>query len=73
MDSAFLDLRTTTSRSTPATEKRQRYNLAEAIEGPKLKDEDGKDKDGYRALVFADADLFARRARPERDGPRGGR
>src|SRR5262249_34126286 len=39
-------------------EKRQRWNIGAAVEGPKLKDKDGKDKDGYRALVFADADLF---------------
>ncbi len=43
------------------TEKRQRWNIAAAVEGPKLKDADGKDKDGCRALVFADADLFATR------------
>jgi hypothetical protein len=40
-------------------EKRQKWNLGAAIEGPKLKDGAGKDKDGFRALVFADADLFA--------------
>ncbi len=42
-----------------ASEKRQRWNIAEAIEGPKMKDAAGKDKDGWRVLVFADADLFA--------------
>jgi hypothetical protein len=42
-----------------ATEKRQRWNLVGAFEGPKLKDKDGKDKDGYRALVLADTDVFA--------------
>jgi ABC-type uncharacterized transport system len=36
------------------TEKRQRWNLGVALEGPK----DGA-KDGFRALVFSDADLFA--------------
>ncbi|MEO6775444.1 MAG: DUF4350 domain-containing protein [Kofleriaceae bacterium] len=58
MDSAFLDLNNNYSFDA-ATEKRQRYNLAEAIEGPKLKGEDGKPKDGWRVLVFADADIFA--------------
>jgi hypothetical protein len=44
-------------------EKRDRYNLAAAVEGTKPKDaagkDDGKDADGFRALVFADVDLFA--------------
>ncbi|MGE5182044.1 MAG: Gldg family protein, partial [Acidobacteriota bacterium] len=40
------------------TEKRQKWNIAAAIEGPKVKGADGKDKDGWRALVFADVDLF---------------
>jgi hypothetical protein len=42
-----------------ASEKRQRWTLAEAVEGPKLKDPEGKDRDGYRVALFADADLFA--------------
>jgi len=42
-----------------STEKRQRWNIGAAIEGPKLKGSDGKDKDGFRVLLFADADLFA--------------
>ncbi|HEY3807621.1 MAG TPA: Gldg family protein [Kofleriaceae bacterium] len=58
MDSSFLDLNNNFEFDA-GTEKRQRYNIAEAIEGPKLKDEKGKDKDGWRVLVFADADLFA--------------
>jgi hypothetical protein len=63
MDSSFLDLPGPTSPDgnysfDAATEKRQRYNVAEAVEGPKMKGEDGKDKDGWRVLVFADADLF---------------
>jgi gliding motility-associatede transport system auxiliary component len=41
-----------------ATEKRQRWNIAAAVEGPKMKGPDGKDRDGWRALVFADADVF---------------
>jgi len=42
-----------------ASEKRQRWNVAEAVEGPKLKDAEGKDRDGYRVALFADADLFS--------------
>jgi hypothetical protein len=42
-----------------ASEKRQRWNLAAALEGPKLKDAAGKDRDGYRVLIYADADLFS--------------
>jgi hypothetical protein len=57
-DTSFLDLNNNFEFDA-ASEKRQRYNIAEAIEGPKLKDEKGKDKDGWRVLVFADADLFA--------------
>jgi hypothetical protein len=40
-------------------EKRNRYNVAAAVEGPKIKDKDGKEIDGFRALVYADVDLFA--------------
>ncbi len=57
MDSSFLDLNENFSHDAPM-EKRQKWNLGAAVEGPKLKDAAGKDKDGYRALVFADADLF---------------
>jgi hypothetical protein len=42
-----------------ADEKRDRYNIGAAIEGPKLKKPDGTDGDGFRALVFADQDLFS--------------
>jgi len=58
MESSFLDLNGNFAFDA-TSEKRQRYNLGAAIEGPKLKDASGKDKDGWRALVFADADLFA--------------
>jgi hypothetical protein len=55
-DSSFLDLNDNfqfdAGGATP--EKKQRWNIATAVEGPKQ-----GDKDGYRALVFADADLFA--------------
>lgn len=42
-----------------AAEKRDRYNVAAAIEGPKRKGADGKEQDGFRAMLYADADLFA--------------
>ena len=58
MDSSFLDLNNNYEFDA-ASEKRQRYDIAEAIEGPKMKGADGKDKDGWRVLAFADADLFA--------------
>jgi hypothetical protein len=58
MDSSFLDSNDN-FQFDPATEKRQRYNIAEAFEGPKLKDAEGKDRDGYRVALFADTDLFA--------------
>ncbi len=58
MDSSFLDTNDNFSFDA-ATEKRQRWNLGAAFEGPRLKDAQGKDKDGYRVLVFADTDLFA--------------
>jgi len=58
MDSAFLDANENFTFDA-ASEKRQRWNIAEAVEGPKVKGPDGKDRDGFRALVFADADLFA--------------
>lgn len=58
MESAFMDTNNNFTFDA-GMEKRQRWNLAAAVEGPKLKDKDGKDKDGWRALVFADADLFA--------------
>jgi hypothetical protein len=57
MESSFLDLND--NFSFDGDEKRQRWNLGAAVEGPKLKDSAGKEKDGFRALVFADADLFA--------------
>jgi hypothetical protein len=40
-------------------EKRDRYNIGAAIEGPKSKKPDGTDAEGFRALVFSDQDLFA--------------
>jgi len=58
MESSFLDLNGNFAFDA-TSEKRQRWNLGAAIEGPKMKDASGKDNDGWRALVFADADLFA--------------
>jgi hypothetical protein len=58
MESSFLDLNENFGFDG-ATEKRQRWNVGAAIEGPKVKGPDGKDKDGFRVLLFADADLFA--------------
>jgi hypothetical protein len=64
MDTSFLDLNNNFNFDA-ATEKRQKWHIAAAVEGPKLKtdekDKDGKpkDKDGFRALVFGDAALFA--------------
>ena len=61
MDTSFLDYNDDFEFTPdgPKPEKRARYNIAAAIEGPKLgKDDAGKDKDGFRALVFADVDLF---------------
>lgn len=59
MESSFLDLNNNFNFDQLAGEKRQRWNIGAAVEGPKIKDAEGKDKDGFRALVFADADLFA--------------
>jgi hypothetical protein len=58
MESSFLDLNDNFGFDAPA-EKRQRWNIGAAVEGPKLKGADGKDKDGFRVLAFSDADLFA--------------
>lgn len=44
---------------TAPAEKRDRYNVAAAIEGGKIKNAEGKEVDGFRAMVFADVDLFA--------------
>jgi hypothetical protein len=57
METSFLDLND--NFSFDANEKRQRWNVGAAVEGPKVKGADGKEKDGFRALVFADGDLFA--------------
>jgi hypothetical protein len=56
MDSAFLDFNSNFSFDS-GTEKKQNYDVASAIEGPKLAT--GKHTNGWRVLLFADADLFA--------------
>lgn len=57
-DSSFLDTNNNFAFDG-ASEKRQRWTVAEAFEGPKLKDAEGKDRDGYRVLLYSDADLFS--------------
>jgi hypothetical protein len=56
-DTSFLDYHDnfTFDPAGVIPEKKQRWNIAVAIEGPKLP----QDKDGFRALVFADVDMFA--------------
>jgi len=54
-----------------ATEKRDRYNIGAAVEGPKVKQADGTEAEGWRALVFADNDLFADRMFQTLTGQRG--
>lgn len=61
MDTAWLDFDGNLKYDPQGVkpEKKQKWNLGAAIEGPATKDAKGGDKDGYRAVVFADADLFA--------------
>ncbi|HEX7842926.1 MAG TPA: Gldg family protein [Kofleriaceae bacterium] len=56
MESSFLDLNDnyTFDAGGATPEKKQRWNIAAAIEGPKQ-----GSSDGYRALLYADVDLFA--------------
>ncbi len=56
MDSAWLDYNANFQfdASGPKPEKKQRYNIGAAVEGPKV-----GGKDGFRAVVYSDADLFA--------------
>lgn len=54
MESSWLDTETPQNFSLDEPgEKRQRWPLAAAVEGPKV-----GGKDGFRALVFSDVDLF---------------
>jgi hypothetical protein len=70
MDTSFLDYNDDMEFTPdgPRPEKKQKYNVGAAIEGPKLKDSEGKDKDGFRVLVYADAQLFADVGRPTQAG-----
>jgi hypothetical protein len=54
MESAFMDINNNFSFDD-GQEKRQKWNIGIAIEGARTPE----GKDGFRALVFADADLFA--------------
>ncbi len=56
MESSFLDRNNNYAFDAAGEipEKKQRWNLAAAVEGPKV-----GDKEGYRALLFADVDLFS--------------
>ena len=54
MESSWLDMGKQNFQFDEGTEKRQRWNIAAAVEGPKI-----SGKDGFRALVFSDAELFA--------------
>lgn len=42
-------------------EKRDRWPVAAAVEGPKTTGDDGAEQAGWRAMVFADVDLFVDR------------
>jgi hypothetical protein len=53
MESSFLDTNENFAFDS-GTEKKQRWNIAAAVEGARV-----NNKDGYRALVFADVDLFS--------------
>jgi hypothetical protein len=56
MESSYMDFNNNYAfdAAGPTPEKKQRWNIGVALEGPKV-----GDKDGYRALVFADAGLFS--------------
>jgi hypothetical protein len=54
MDSSFMD-KNDNFAFDAAAEKKQRWTVAAAIEGTNK----GGEREGYRALVFADVDLFA--------------
>jgi hypothetical protein len=55
MESSFMDGNENFAFDA-GSEKKQRWNLAAAIEGNQV---GGSGKEGFRALVFADVDLFA--------------
>lgn len=56
LDSSYLDFND--NFEMDGTEKKQKWNLIYAVEGPKLDDKDGG-KAGFRAMVFSDAEMFA--------------
>jgi hypothetical protein len=60
MQSSFRDL-DGNGAFTDGSEKRDRYNVVAAIEGPKSTNADGTDADGFRAMVFADREFFTDR------------
>ncbi|MEJ7598730.1 MAG: Gldg family protein [Kofleriaceae bacterium] len=65
MDSSWLDLGSPANFTFDATtEKKQRWTIGAAVEGPRL-----GDKDGFRALVFSDVQLFADAKVQSRMGP----
>ncbi len=60
MTTSFVDL-DGNGGFTEGTEKRDRYNVAAAIEGVATTGADGAEVPGFRAMVFADVDLFVDR------------
>jgi hypothetical protein len=56
METSFMDRNDnfTFDGAGATPEKKQKWSIAVAVEGSKI-----GDKDGYRALIFADVDLFA--------------
>lgn len=61
MQQSFRDL-DGNAAFTEGTEKRDRHNIAAAIEGPSIPAADGGEATaGFRAMVFADLDLFVDR------------
>lgn len=64
METAFLDLNEPNFSFDAGTEKKQRWTVGAAVEGPKIGGEDG-----FRALVFSDVQLFADAKVMSRMGP----
>jgi len=57
MDTSWLDYNNNFQfdKDGPQPEKKQKWNIGVAVEGPKPQ---GTDKDGFRVAVFSDVDLF---------------
>lgn len=70
MSDSWLDLDGNHAYDPPA-EKKDRYPIGAAVEGPKVKKDDGTEGEGWRALVFSDNDLFADRMFQTLTGQRG--